>query len=144
MQKRLLAAAIAAAITHPAGPALGDDAAIDEIIATGSRIVRSDQFQEAGHVIEMDEVTIDGFAELNIADVLRSSPLNAHGSLKEQSGSSAQSNATFNLRGLGSDRTLVLVDGMRVPGSPNLTASAVTLALRFWLWFERTTLEVPG
>jgi iron complex outermembrane receptor protein len=127
MQKRLLAAAIAVAITHPAGLALADDAAIDEIIATGSRIVRSDQFQEAGHVIEMDEVTIDGFAELNIADVLRSSPLNAHGSLKEQSGNSAQSNATFNLRGLGSDRTLVLVDGMRVPGSPNLTASATNL-----------------
>ena len=55
--------------------AQSDDDSIEEIITTGTRIVRTDQFQEAGHVIEMDEITIDAFAELNIADVLRSSPL---------------------------------------------------------------------
>jgi iron complex outermembrane receptor protein len=109
--------------------AQSDDDSIEEIITTGTRIARTDQFQEAGHVIEMDEITIDAFAELNIADVLRSSPLNSHGSFVEQSGWTNQSNATINLRGLGSERTLVLVDGMRVPGSPNMTASSTNINL---------------
>jgi len=129
MRNPLLGAAIVAALAQQPAAARADDEPIEEIIATGSRIVRTDQFQEAGHVVEMDELVIDAFAELNIADVLRSSPLNAHGSFNERSGNSAQSNATINLRGLGSDRTLVLVDGMRVPGSPVLTASSTNINL---------------
>jgi iron complex outermembrane receptor protein len=62
-----------------------------------------------------------------IADVLRSSPLNTYGSFSERSGSSAQSNATIDLRGLGSDRTLVLINGHRIPGSPNLGAASVNI-----------------
>ena len=109
--------------------AQSDDEPIEEIITTGTRIVRTDQYSEAGHVVGMDEIQIDAFAELNIADVLRSSPLNSHGSFVEQAGWSNQSNATFDLRGLGSNRTLVLIDGMRVPGSPNMFASATNINL---------------
>ncbi len=127
MRNLVVAAAVAAAIWPQHAQSQSDGSVIEEIIATGTRIVRTDQFQDAGHVIEMDEIAIDAFGELNIADVLRSSPLNAHGSFKERSGSTAQSNATINLRGLGSDRTLVLVDGMRLPGSPNLTASSTNI-----------------
>jgi iron complex outermembrane receptor protein len=105
----------------------GEDAAVEEIVVTGSRIVRSDNFEEAGHVIPIDEIAIEAMAELNMADVLRSSPLNSHGSFNERSGNSAQSNATINLRGLGDWRTLVLVDGTRVPGSPNLAAQSVNI-----------------
>ena len=144
MRNPLLAAAVATAIWHPYTPAHADDEVIEEIIATGSRIVRSDQFQDAGHVVEMDEIAIDAFAELNIADVLRSSPLNAHGSFNERSGNTAQSNATINLRGLGADRTLVLVDGMRVPGSPNLTASATNINLLPTAAIQRIDILADG
>jgi iron complex outermembrane receptor protein len=112
--------------SQPVG-AQADDEPIEEITTTGTRIVRSDMYGESGHVVGIDEITIDAFAELNIADVLRSSPLNSHGSFNERSGNTAQSNATFNLRGLGSNRTLVLVDGMRVPGSPNLLATSTNI-----------------
>ena len=112
----------------PAGIAFAQEAGpVEEVITTGSRIVRSDQFDTAGHVIAVDEVAIDALAELNIADVLRSSPLNAYGSFNERSGSSATSNATFDLRGLGSQRTLVMLNGMRLPGSPALGADAVNI-----------------
>ena len=127
MRTLVIAAATAAVCWPTLAPAQQDDEPIEEIITTGTRIVRTDQFQEAGHVVEMDEITIDAFAELNIADVLRSSPLNSHGSFVEQSGWTNQSNATINLRGLGPERTLVLVDGMRVPGSPNMTAQSTNI-----------------
>ena len=104
-----------------------EDGAVEEIVVTGSRIIRSDNFEESGHVIPIDEIAIEAMAELNMADVLRSSPLNSHGSFHERSGSTAQSNATINLRGLGDWRTLVLVDGTRVPGSPNMAAQSVNI-----------------
>lgn len=125
--KNRFGVAIAAILLQQPALAQSDEEVIDEIITTGTRIVRTDHYNEAAHVVEMDEIAIDSFAELNIADVLRSSPLNIHGSFNERSGNTAQSNATINLRGLGSDRTLVLVDGMRVPGSPVMTASATNI-----------------
>ena len=56
MRSPLLVAAVAVALSHQPAQAQSDGEAIEEIIATGSRIVRTDQFQEAGHVIEMDEI----------------------------------------------------------------------------------------
>ncbi|MFC1702630.1 TonB-dependent receptor domain-containing protein, partial [Pseudomonadota bacterium] len=47
------------------------------------------------------------------------------GSLRESSGSSAQSNATLNLRGVGSSRTLVLLNGRRTVGSPSLNGGGI-------------------
>lgn len=132
----------------PAGVALaqdGDDVEqIEEIVTTGSRIIRTDKFDTAGHVIPIDEVAIDALAELNIADVLRSSPLNAYGSFNERSGSSAQSNATFDLRGLGSQRTLVLMDGMRMPGSPNLGADSLNINMLPMVAIQRIDILADG
>jgi len=131
----------------PAGVALaqdGDDEQIEEIVTTGSRIIRTDKFDTAGHVIAIDEVAIDALAELNIADVLRSSPLNAYGSFNERSGSSAQSNATFDLRGLGSQRTLVLMDGMRLPGSPNLGADSLNINMLPMIAIQRIDILADG
>ncbi|WP_297894729.1 TonB-dependent receptor plug domain-containing protein, partial [Shewanella sp.] len=62
-----------------------------------------------------------------VADALRNSNLNSFGSFSERSGSSAQSQATIDLRGAGSSRTLVLIDGKRFPGSPTLGGSSANL-----------------
>ena len=132
----------------PAGTAIAQDTSydepIEEIITTGSRIIRTDKFDTAGHVIAIDEVAIDALAELNIADVLRSSPLNAYGSFNERSGSSATSNATFDLRGLGSQRTLVLLDGMRLPGSPALGADSVNINMLPMVAIQRMDILADG
>jgi iron complex outermembrane receptor protein len=143
--RTLVIAAATAALGWPIlAPAQQADEPIEEIITTGTRIVRTDQFQEAGHVVEMDEITIDAFAELNIADVLRSSPLNSHGSFNERSGWTNMSNATINLRGLGSERTLVLVDGMRVPGSPNMYASSTNINMLPMAAVQRVDILADG
>jgi iron complex outermembrane receptor protein len=122
----------------------GDSEVLEEIITTGSRIVRTDKFDTAGHVINVDEQQIDALAVLNIADVLRSSPLNAYGSFNERSGNSAGSNATFDLRGLGSSRTLVLFDAMRVPGSPNLGAASVNINMLPMVAVQRIDILADG
>ncbi len=121
-----------------------DNLGVEEVIVTGSRIKRTEHFDTGGQIVSMDRTEIEALAELNIADVLRTSPLNAYGSFSERSGSSAQSNATFNLRGLGSQRTLVLVDGTRMPGTPNLGADMVNLNMLPMAAVERVDTLADG
>lgn len=99
---------------------------IEETLVTGSRIKRSN-YENGGQVVQIDRQQIEALGSLTIADVLRSSPLNTFGSFSERSGSSAQSNATINLRGLEDFRTLVMIDGRRMVGSPNLGASTINI-----------------
>jgi iron complex outermembrane recepter protein len=102
------------------------DTNIEETLVTGSRIKRSN-YQNGGQVVQIERQQIDALGSLTIADVLRSSPLNSFGSFSERSGSSAQSNATINLRGLEDFRTLVMLDGRRMVGSPNLGAATTNV-----------------
>ena len=121
-----LFASLATATITPVAFAQQNDEDVEEVVVTGSRITRS-TIQESGNLVSMDRQQIDATGNLMIADVLRSSPLNSYGSFSERSGSSAQSNATIDLRGLGSEKTLVLINGHRVPGSPNLGAASVNI-----------------
>ena len=100
-----------------------DDAEVketEEVLVTGSRISRStlNTISQETIVISAEDMKIQG--DISVADALRSSNLNSLGSFRESSGSSAQSNATIDLRGVGAGRTLVMVNGRRVAGSPSL------------------------
>lgn len=96
-----------------------DDAMIEEIVTTGSRIKRSTNTQSQEIItITAEDMQLSG--DISVADALRSSTMNSLGSFRESSGNSAQSNATLNLRGVGSSRTLILINGRRVVGSPSL------------------------
>lgn len=99
---------------------------VEEVFVTGSHIKRTN-FPEGSQVVVMDEIKIDAQSALVMSDILRTSPLNSYGSFSEQSGSSAQSNATVDLRGLGEERTLVTVDGRRMVGSPNFGAAIINV-----------------
>jgi len=121
-----LYASLATAAVSPAAMAQQNDDEVEEVVTTGSRITRT-TIEESGNLVSMDREDIDATGNLMIADVLRSSPLNTYGSFSERSGSSAQSNATIDLRGLGDSRTLVLINGHRIPGSPNLGAASVNI-----------------
>ncbi|KGK00935.1 TonB-dependent receptor domain-containing protein [Thalassotalea sp. ND16A] len=99
---------------------------VERIEVTGSRIKRTD-LEGASPVTVMtaDDMKIEG--NFSVADALRGSSFNSFGSFSERSGSSAQSQATINLRGAGSNRTLVLLDGKRLPGSPTLGGQSANL-----------------
>ena len=92
----------------------------EEVLVTGSRITRStvNTISQETIVISAEDMKIQG--DISVADALRSSNLNSLGSFRESSGSSAQSNATIDLRGVGAGRTLVMINGRRVAGSPSL------------------------
>ena len=92
-------------------------ATLDAVQVTGSRLKRA-QAEGATPVIVIDRARIDASGDISVADLLRDLPLASAGNFRPQSGSSAQSLATVNLRGLGANRTLVLVDGRRAPTNP--------------------------
>ena len=95
-------------------------------VVTGSRIRRID-VEEArpAVVITREDILLSG--RESVADVLRNNPVNSLGSSRERSGSSWIGQATINLHGIGANRTLVLLDGRRMPRSPITANQAVDL-----------------
>jgi iron complex outermembrane recepter protein len=92
---------------------------LDRIEVTGSRIKRAD-VEGPLPVTVITREDIERAGDLNIADVLRYSTFNTGGSFVEQSGFAGgdQGTARVDLRGLGSTRTLILIDGRRIASSP--------------------------
>ena len=95
---------------------------VEEVVITGSRIKR-DSLNSAAQVTTITSEDIAASSGLITADVLQQTIYNSFGSISPTAGNSAMSNATINMRGLGSARTLVLMDGRRMPGSPHLGGS---------------------
>ena len=86
---------------------------MEKIQVTGSRIK---QIQVEGPspilILNKDEMEKTGYN--SVADVLRDLTINSFGSPRERAGSTAPGTASVSLRGLGANRTLVLIDGKRV------------------------------
>ena len=118
----LYAGAISAVAVTPLAMAQeegdGEDAAeLGQQVVTGSRIKRID-LEEARPVVVITREEIELSGQESVADVLRNSPINTFGSSREVSGNSWLGQATISLHGLGSTRSLVLLDGRRSPRSP--------------------------
>ena len=112
-----LLASATAALTIPAAYAADEEGAEeDRVVVTGSRLKRSD-VEGALPITVIDREQIEQSGESNAADFLRNLTFNSVGSFRPQSGSSAQGTASISLRGIGSGRTLVLIDGRRLPKS---------------------------
>lgn len=113
-------------VLYPAVPAGAQESGLEEVIVTGSRIRRAvSDAPSPLSVINRLEIDLTGLE--NVADVLRGTNFNSFGSYRERSGSAFGQVALVNLRGLGSDRTAVLVNGRRVPGNPFTGTAAVDL-----------------
>ncbi len=115
----LLASVAASMVVAPNVYAAEDEEDEEEnvVTVTGSRIKRTD-IEGALPVTVIDRDMIEMSGESNAADFLRNLTFNSGGSFRPQSGSSAQGVASINLRGIGSTRTLILLDGRRLPKSP--------------------------
>ncbi len=109
----LVASPAIAQVAAPAQEAQADTArADDEIIVTGSRIVRSDlEFASPVSVIGAQEIQ---FRQPGTADdLLRNLPA-VRPSLGSGVNNGSDGSSTINLRGIGEQRTLVLLDGRRL------------------------------
>ena len=120
-----------------------EDADVEEVTVTGSRIATS-EFTGAQPVIIIDQEAIARSGELGVAEVLRKMPINVSGSFYERSGSSAGSQAQVSLRGLGAGRTLVLIDGRRIPGSPKLDGASANINMLPTAAIERVEILADG
>nr|WP_010133656.1 TonB-dependent receptor [Microbulbifer agarilyticus] len=124
MNKNLLSAAIkgalsltAAAIMVPSMSVYAQEEAqlVEEVVVTGSRIVRAN-LDSPTAITTLDSANIEFSGELNSADILRSLPATGVSGLSSSNSNFFTSGGGINtveLRNLGEDRTLVLVNGRR-------------------------------
>ena len=111
----LLASLSMAAFAQPAPSA--SDQKVEKVEVTGSRLKRAEA-ETALPVTVIDRAAIEASGEASVAELLRTVTFSSFGNFKPQSGSSAQALSDIDLRGLGSNRTLVLIDGRRAPKAP--------------------------
>ena len=133
-RKRPLVLAIGAAlgVTTAMGafPAFAqdEDQAIEETVVTGSRIQKAN-LVTSSPVTQLDNEQLQLTGLTRIEDAMASIPAV---SLDQSSGQAIESNgtATLQLRNLGTTRTLVLMNGRRLPvGSPSSGSSAADINL---------------
>jgi len=108
-----------------------DELAIQEkITVTGSRIKRADA-EGPLPVTVISREDIEQSGEISVSELLRTQTFNTFGSSKQMSGSEniGGSVNTINMRGLGSQYTLVLVDGRRMASAPNFSSAVQNLSV---------------
>ncbi|HEV8330808.1 MAG TPA: TonB-dependent receptor [Steroidobacteraceae bacterium] len=105
----LLTSAAAAA----AGPAFAADQTIQEVVVTGSRIAQPN-LETTSPVTQVtaDDIAVQGVTR--VEDLVNQLP-QAFAAQNANVSNGSTGTATVNLRGLGSPRTLVLIDGRRMP-----------------------------
>lgn len=89
----------------------------NQLVITGSRL-KTAATEGASPVTIIDRTAIEASGQISVAELLRDSNFSSFGNTKPQSGNSAQALSDIDLRGLGSSRTLVLVDGRRISKAP--------------------------
>jgi outer membrane receptor protein involved in Fe transport len=109
-------AAAAAALTGT--PAMAQDEAEDEeaIVVTGTRLVRQD-FEAISPVTTVGSEQLELTATLTTDSLLNELPQIVPGNTRTSNNAGGEDFATVDLRGLGPGRTLVLINGERVPAS---------------------------
>ena len=93
----------------------GPEEAGDVVVVTGSRIARQD-FTAISPVTTVGAADIELTATLSVEQLLNELPQVIPGNTVTSNNAGGEDFATVDLRGLGPSRTLVLIDGERVPG----------------------------
>lgn len=109
---------------------------------TGSRIKRVDA-EGSLPVTTISRTELEASGAVSVAEFVRLIPFAAAGNFRPQSGSSAQSFAEADLRALGGERTLVLIDGRRVPKGP-MVGDAADLNIIPMAMIERVEILTDG
>jgi len=117
----VLASAMVAPVAASAQEA--EDEVLEEIITTGSRLRANPNLAAATPVLSVTGSEGMERGNVRIEDFVNTLPQVFAGQASEIS-NGASGTATLNLRGLGSQRTLVLIDGRRLPYGSSSSSSA--------------------
>jgi iron complex outermembrane recepter protein len=124
LMRSTMLAGFAATVAAPAFAQDEGDAANDDvIIVTGSRLTSNPNLAAANPVLSVTSEEIDLRGAVRIEDLVNILPQVFANQTGEVS-NGASGTSTLNLRGLGSSRTLVLIDGRRLPYGSSITSSA--------------------
>ena len=117
------------------------DENVEEVIVTGSRIATVDlDGINPVQIITSEDIKDSGV--LVVVDAIRNSMANTFGSEPEGFGGSVDTSVS--LRGLGAQRTLVLVDGKRLAGSPAQAGAVPNLNIIPTAAVERVEILTDG
>ncbi|MCJ7814858.1 MAG: TonB-dependent receptor plug domain-containing protein, partial [Xanthomonadales bacterium] len=101
------------------------DSVIEEVIVTGSRIISEEGFGRTSPVVVVGMDDISSYGLTRVEDILNNLP-QIESSQNAFFSGGATGTASINLRGLGSERTLVLINGRRMPpGGLNTEAADI-------------------
>ena len=106
--------------------AVDDVEQIEEIITTGSRIPRKD-LEGPSPVSIYDRTNIEQSGGTSIGQILREIPAVAGGAQSTNINNGGSGSQNISIRGLGSTRTLVLINGRRAPDSSGGNSGLVDL-----------------
>ncbi|WP_332699044.1 TonB-dependent receptor domain-containing protein [Devosia sp.] len=120
----MLCGVLFASVSTPALAQDMDEEAVAEIVVTGTRIP-TPNLESISPVVAMSATDVKAQGVIRVEDLLNSMPQSfaAQGSTISNG---SNGTATVNLRGLGAQRTLVLINGRRLmPGNPTSTGNPV-------------------
>ncbi|WP_421200342.1 TonB-dependent receptor [Aeromonas enteropelogenes] len=149
LRKSRISAAIAFALASlAAAPSVSAEEGqnvekLQKIKVTGSRISRVD-VEGATPVVSVSKAQIEQSGQQTVADYLKQASYNSFGGYSPSSGDSYQSQGTVGLRGLGSTRTLVLLNGKRIAGSPTMGGTSINLNTIPMAAVERVEVNLDG
>ena len=102
--------------TNPGAPQQAST--LQTVVVTGSHIRRVD-LETASPVVTIDRAAIQASGKLTLGDLVQDLPAVTGGNVNPAVNNGGGSGAsTIGLRGLGPNRTLILVDGHRIIGNP--------------------------
>jgi outer membrane cobalamin receptor len=96
-----------------------------QILVTGSRIARPD-LESASPVASVTGETISLTGTLTLEELINDLPQVIPGNNRTSNNSGGEAFATLDLRGLGPNRTLILVDGERI--APSSTTGSIDIS----------------
>lgn len=119
LRKSHLSLAVSAALGLTAMPAVQaqEGAALEEVVVTGSRIQKAN-LVSSNPVVQVDAEELKFQGTTRVEDMMKNLP-QVYSNQNTSQSNGATGTATLNLRNLGDERTLVLINGRRMPaGSP--------------------------
>ncbi|MGV3590725.1 MAG: TonB-dependent receptor plug domain-containing protein, partial [Gammaproteobacteria bacterium] len=131
-QLGLVVSAISALLAGTVETAFAQDGELEEITVTGSRIVRRD-LSSPSPILTVGTQDFENSSTTGVESVLNQLPQFVPGGTQfnssiQNSATSTPGAATLNLRGLGSNRNLVLIDGRRAqPANATLAVDVNTI-----------------
>lgn len=130
------AASIALCLSAHVHAQVSTDETLEEVVVTGSYVARPSQAMESSpiQIIGAEEIQESGFVGVDDLLLLQTANIGSIGGAQDLAGGGADDHATrsANLRGLGSQSTLVLLNGRRIAstdGYTNLVTLTPTIAV---------------